>query len=74
MYQMVNTIEKLNREKEVERDGCATLNAKTRDGFSDETLFAQTWMKKGLNQVTISGSADRGNGTCKGSGVRVAWT
>lgn len=42
MYQMVNTIEKLNREKEVERDGCATLNAKTRDGFSDETLFAQT--------------------------------
>lgn len=35
-------MEKLNREKEFERDGGATLNGMTRDGFSDEMTFEQT--------------------------------
>lgn len=42
MCQMVNAMEKLNREKELERDGCVTLNGMTRDGFSDEIPFVQT--------------------------------
>ena len=49
------------------------LNAMTRDSFSNETPLAQTRTKKRLNHVTISGSADRGNGKCQGSGVGVTW-
>lgn len=48
---------KLNRKKELERDGGATLGGMTRDGFSDEMPFAQRHEEReGLSHVNISGS------------------
>ena len=74
MCQMVNAREKLNRKKGLERDGGATVNGMTGDGFSDEMSLVQRheWRER-LSHMNISGSPDRGNSKCKGPGVGESW-